>query len=113
MKTNSQLNERIVDLERTLQLLASSVPKEHIPNPLKAGVMLMLDEAKDREKPIIHTLPVPEGTTSLKVKIDGPNYPLILEFDDEEETTNFFTEGGVYDGHCRKGKESGSREKVS
>ena len=51
------------------------------------------------EKPIIQLIPVPEGAAHVSVKIDGPNYPLILEFDDEGETHHFWLENGEYDGH--------------
>ena len=38
------------DLRATLQLLASSVPPDSVPDEVKLGVMLMLDE--DLDKPI-------------------------------------------------------------
>ena len=42
---------------------------------------------------------VPEGATSVKVKIDGDNYPLILKFDDLGNTSHLWVENGKYDGH--------------
>ena len=45
------------------------------------------------------TIMVPEGATSIKVKIDGDNYPLILVFDDGSDTHHFWVEEGKYDGH--------------
>jgi len=46
-------------------------------------------------------IPIPEGATEIEVKIDGPNYPLILQFDDKSDTHHFWIENGKYDGHSR------------
>ncbi len=59
----------------------------------------------------IQKIPVPKGTTEVEVRIDGPNYPLVLVFNDESEATHYFLEDGFYDGHsvgC-KGKKNVSQ----
>lgn len=56
-----------------------------------------------KEKEIV--LNVPKDSTSIKITVNGKHYPLILEFDGDDNMRHYFLAGLAYDGYDHTCKE--------